>query len=134
MGETSRTRGIRETGYSSAQMKGGIILENSAIRQSDGRVRTGMTVLLDEGKILRVSLADQIPTLPGDWEVSCRGRLVWPGRCDCHAHLMAGPLGGSGVEGREVGARRPGAGGPRIGGVALGAAFGGGRAARAGRL
>src|SRR5260370_37395747 len=101
MGETSRTRGIRETGYSSAQMKGGIILENSAIRQSDGRVRTGMTVLLDEGKILRVSLADQIPTLPGDWEVSCRGRLVWPGRCDCHAHLMAGRLGRAGVEGAE---------------------------------
>src|SRR5260370_22499704 len=82
-------------------MKGRILLKNCAIRQSDGRVRTGMTVLLDEGKILRGSLADQIPTLPGDWEVSCRGRLVWPGRCDCHAHLMAGPLGRSAVWGRE---------------------------------
>src|ERR1700687_2881501 len=86
-------------------MKGRILLKNCAIRQSDGRVRTGMTVLLDEGKILRVSLADQIPTLPGDWEVSCLGRLVWPGRCDCHAHLMAGVLGNTGVKGRELEAR-----------------------------
>ncbi len=60
---------------------------------------------MDEGRILRVSPVDQIPTLPGDWEVTCRGRLVWPGRCDCHAHLMAGPLGKTWVKGRELEAR-----------------------------
>ena len=47
-----------------------------------------MAVVIEDGLIRRVAPDAEVPVLPGDWEVSCRGRLVMPGLVDCHAHLV----------------------------------------------
>ena len=51
-----------------------------------------MAVLIDGGRIAKVAPDAEVPTLPGDWEVACRGRLVTPGLVDCHSHLVGGQL------------------------------------------
>jgi cytosine/adenosine deaminase-related metal-dependent hydrolase len=73
-------------------MEGRLLLKNCAVFRADGRVRTGMAVVVEEGLIRRVVPDAEVPVLPGDWEVACRGRLVAPGLVDCHAHLVGGQL------------------------------------------
>lgn len=73
-------------------MEGRLLLKNCAVFRADGRVRTGMAVVVEEGLIRRVVPDAEAPVLPGDWEVACRGRLVAPGLVDCHAHLVGGQL------------------------------------------
>jgi cytosine/adenosine deaminase-related metal-dependent hydrolase len=73
-------------------MEGRLLLKNCAVFRADGRVRTGMAVVVEEGLIRRVVPDAEVPVLPGDWEVACRGRLVAPGLVDCHAHLVGGLL------------------------------------------
>ncbi len=58
----------------------------------DGRVRTGLAVLVVGDRISRIAPDAELPVLPGDWEVACRGRLVTPGLVDCHAHLVSSQL------------------------------------------
>lgn len=51
-----------------------------------------MSVLV-EGRLITAVAADQeLAVLPGDWEVSCAGRLVMTGLVDCHTRLVGGPL------------------------------------------
>jgi 5-methylthioadenosine/S-adenosylhomocysteine deaminase len=69
-------------------MEGRLVLKNCSIFRADGRGRSGMAVVVEEGLIRRVGPDSEIPVLPGDWEVACRGRLVMPGLVDCHAHLV----------------------------------------------
>jgi cytosine/adenosine deaminase-related metal-dependent hydrolase len=69
-------------------MEGRLVLKNCSIFRADGRGRAGMAVIIEEGLIRRVAPDAEVPVLPGDWEVSCRGRLVMPGLVDCHAHLV----------------------------------------------
>ena len=38
-----------------------------------------MAVVVEEGRIRRVAPDAEVPVLPGDWEVACRGRLLAPG-------------------------------------------------------
>ena len=73
-------------------MEGRLLLKNCAVFRADGRVRHGMAVVVEEGIIRRVALDSEVPVLPGDWEVACRGRLVAPGLVDCHSHLVNGQL------------------------------------------
>ncbi|XXF80290.1 amidohydrolase family protein [Myxococcaceae bacterium GXIMD 01537] len=73
-------------------MEGRLLLKNCAVFRADGRVRSGMAVVVEEGLIRRVAPDAEVPVLPGDWEVACRGRLVAPGLVDCHAHLVGGQL------------------------------------------
>lgn len=73
-------------------MEGRLLLKNCAVFRPDGRVRTGMAVVVEEGLIRRVAPDAEVPVLPGDWEVACRGRLVAPGLVNCHAHLVGGQL------------------------------------------
>jgi 5-methylthioadenosine/S-adenosylhomocysteine deaminase len=73
-------------------MEGRLLLKNCAVFRADGRVRTGMALVVAEGLIRRVAPDAEIPVLPGDWEVGCRGRLVAPGLVDCHTHLVGGQL------------------------------------------
>ena len=73
-------------------MEGRLVLKNCSVFRSDGRFRSGMAVLIERGKISKVALDPEIPILPGDWEVACRGRLVAPGLTDCHAHLVSSQL------------------------------------------
>lgn len=71
-------------------MEGRLLLKNCAIFRADGRVRTGMALVVQDGLIRRVAPDADIPVLPGDWEVACQGRLVAPGLVDCHTHLVGG--------------------------------------------
>jgi 5-methylthioadenosine/S-adenosylhomocysteine deaminase len=73
-------------------MDGRLVLKNCSVFRSDGRIRNRMAVLVEDGLISQVSPDEQIPVLPGDWEVPCRGRLVTPGLVDCHTHLVGGQL------------------------------------------
>lgn len=69
-------------------MEGRLVLKNCSIFRADGRGRAGMAIVIEDGLIRRVAPDAEVPVLPGDWEVSCRGRLVLPGLVDCHAHLV----------------------------------------------
>ena len=60
-------------------MEGRLLLKNCAVFRADGRVRAGMAVVVEEGRIRRVAPDAEVPVLPGDWEVACRGRLRRPG-------------------------------------------------------
>ena len=73
-------------------MEGRLVLKNCSIFRTDGRGRAGMAIVVEEGLIRRVAPDAEVPVLPGDWEVSCRGRLVLPGLVDCHAHLVGDQL------------------------------------------
>jgi cytosine/adenosine deaminase-related metal-dependent hydrolase len=73
-------------------MEGRLLLKNCAVFRADGRVRTGMALVVQDGIIRRVAPDSEIPVLPGDWEVACRGRLVGPGLVDCHTHLVGGQI------------------------------------------
>jgi 5-methylthioadenosine/S-adenosylhomocysteine deaminase len=71
-------------------MEGRLLLKNCAVFRADGRVRTGMALVVQDGLIRRVAPDAEVPVLPGDWEVACRGRLVAPGLVDTHTHLVGG--------------------------------------------
>jgi cytosine/adenosine deaminase-related metal-dependent hydrolase len=73
-------------------MDGRLVLKNCSVFCPDARFRSAMAVLIERGKISKVAPDDEIPILPGDWEVSCHGRVVAPGLVDCHAHLVGGQL------------------------------------------
>ncbi len=73
-------------------MEGRLLLKNCSVFRSDGRIRAQMAVLIENGTISKVASDDEIPALPGDWEVACKGRLVAPGLVDCHTHLVGGQL------------------------------------------
>ena len=73
-------------------MDGRLVLKNCSVFCPDGRVRSAMAVLIEGGKISKVAPDDEIPILPGDWEVACEARVVAPGLVDCHAHLVGGQL------------------------------------------
>jgi len=73
-------------------MEGRLLLKNCSIFRADGRIREGMAVLIEEGRIAQVAPDADLPILPGDWEVACKGRLVAPGLVDCHSHLVNGQL------------------------------------------
>ncbi|MBX5483256.1 MAG: amidohydrolase family protein [Myxococcaceae bacterium] len=69
-------------------MEGRLLLKNCSIFRADGRIRDGLAVVVEDGRVQRVAEDRAVPVLPGDWEVACRGRLVMPGLIDCHTHLV----------------------------------------------
>ena len=69
-------------------MEGRLVLKNCSIFRADGHGRTAMAVVIEDGLIRRVAPDAEVPVLPGDWAVECRGRLVMPGLVDCHSHLV----------------------------------------------
>lgn len=73
-------------------MEGRLLLKNCSIFRSDGRVRDRQAVLVENGKVSKVDDDAKIPVLPGDWEISCQGRLVMAGLVDTHCHLVGGQL------------------------------------------
>ncbi len=81
-------------------MDGRLVLKDCSLFRADGRVRTGMAVVIEGTQITQVAPNAEIPVLPGDWEVACRGRLVAPGLIDCHTHLVGGQL--VGISGERV--------------------------------
>lgn len=73
-------------------MEGRLLLKNCSIFRADGRIRTQMAVVVEGGLITRIAPDGDVPVLPGDWEVACRGRLVMAGLIDCHTHMVGGQL------------------------------------------
>jgi cytosine/adenosine deaminase-related metal-dependent hydrolase len=73
-------------------MEGRLVLKDCSVYRLDGSFRSGTAVAIEQGRISKVSPDEQIPILPGDWEIACRGRLTMPGLIDCHAHLVSGQL------------------------------------------
>lgn len=73
-------------------MEGRLLLKGCTLLGANGRLRSGLSVLVDGGKISQVAPQAELPTRPGDWEVACRGRLLAPGLTDCHAHLVGSQL------------------------------------------
>ena len=73
-------------------MEGRLLLKGCSIFRSDGRVRGRMAVVIDGGRIAAVSEDEAVPVRPGDWHVSCGGRLLAPGLVDCHTHLVNAQL------------------------------------------
>lgn len=73
-------------------MEGRLLLKECSLFRADGRVRSGMAVLIEGRTITRIAEDAELPARPGDWEVRCRGRLVAPGLTDCHSRLVSGQL------------------------------------------
>jgi cytosine/adenosine deaminase-related metal-dependent hydrolase len=73
-------------------MEGRLLLKNCSLFRADGRVRAGVSVLIEGGLISAIAPDEQLPVRPGDWEVRCGGRLVGPGLVDCHTRLVSGSL------------------------------------------
>ena len=78
--------------YTPRAMEGRLLLKNCSIYRADGRIRTEMVVVVEGGLVTRVAPDAEVPVLPGDWEVACRGRMVAPGLVDCHTHLVGAQL------------------------------------------
>src|SRR5262249_6291485 len=73
-------------------MEGRLVLKDCSVYRPDGSFRSGTAVAIEEGRISSGAPDEQIPIVPGDWEIACRGRLALPGLIDCHAHLVGGQL------------------------------------------
>ena len=73
-------------------MDGRLLLKDCSVFSPDGRIRAQRAVWVDAGKIVQVGADAELPALPGDWVIDCRGRLVAPGLIDCHTHLVGGQL------------------------------------------
>lgn len=73
-------------------MEGRLVLKNCAVVTRDGRVRSGVAIVIERERIARIAPDAEVPVLPGDWEIAARGRLVVPGLADCHAHLVGSLL------------------------------------------
>ncbi len=83
-------------------MEGRLLLKDCSLFRADGRVRSGMAILIEGRTISKIAEDAELPARPGDWEVKCRGRLVTPGLVDCHSKLVSGllfPWSGSAVLG-----------------------------------
>jgi len=57
------------------------------------RLVTGRAVVVEGARVSRVEADEAIPSLPGDWTVDARGRLLTPGRVDAHARLTGAAAG-----------------------------------------
>lgn len=73
-------------------MEGRLLLKDCSVFRADGRVRSGMALLVDGGRIAQVTDDAELPARPGDWAVKCEGRLVTPGLVDCHTRLVGGQV------------------------------------------
>ena len=73
-------------------MEGRLVLKDCAIFHADGRVQPRMAVVVADGQILKTADDREVPVLPGDWEVRCRGRILSAGLVDCHCHLANAQL------------------------------------------
>jgi cytosine/adenosine deaminase-related metal-dependent hydrolase len=71
---------------------GRLLLKDCSLFRADGRVRTGMSVLIEGGTIAQVADDAVLPARPGDWAVRCGGRLLTPGFVDCHTRLVNAQL------------------------------------------
>jgi len=73
-------------------MEGRLLLRDCALCGPDGVIRSGLSIMVEGNRLRGIAPSQQLPTLPGDWEVPCRGRLVSMGLIDCHAHLVGRQL------------------------------------------
>ena len=75
-------------------VEGRLLLKEGSLIDAEGALRTGVSVLVVEGRIERIDHDEALPVLPGDWAVPCRGRLIVPGERVC-ASLLPEPASSS---------------------------------------
>jgi len=68
---------------------GRLLFKDVALLEGE-RLVPGRAVVVEGAAVSRVGTDEASPSLPGDWTVDGRGRLLLPGRVDAHARL-AGP-------------------------------------------
>jgi cytosine/adenosine deaminase-related metal-dependent hydrolase len=73
-------------------MEGRLLLKDCSLFRADGRVRSGLAVVIEGRLITAIGPDADHPVRPGDWAVKCGGRLVMPGLVDCHTRLVGGML------------------------------------------
>jgi cytosine/adenosine deaminase-related metal-dependent hydrolase len=73
-------------------MEGRLLLRDCALCPPDGLIQSGLSIVIEGPRVSAIGPSRQLPTLPGDWEVACAGRLVTMGLIDCHAHLVGRQL------------------------------------------
>ncbi len=90
-------------------MEGRLLLRDCAVCPPDGLIQSGLSIVIEGARVSAIGPSRQLPTLPGDWEVVCAGRLVTMGLIDCHAHLVGrqlAPIGKGADEGSRSQQRR----------------------------
>jgi 5-methylthioadenosine/S-adenosylhomocysteine deaminase len=84
-------------------MEGRLLLRDCALCPPAGPIQSGLSIVIDGPRVSAIGASRQLPTLPGDWEVACAGRLVTMGFIDCHAHLVGRQLAPIGTGPDEAG-------------------------------
>jgi 5-methylthioadenosine/S-adenosylhomocysteine deaminase len=69
-------------------MDGRLLFKNCTLLEGE-RLAQGRVVVVEGNRVTQVGPDADTPTLPGDWAVDARGRLLVPGRVDAHALLTA---------------------------------------------
>lgn len=72
-------------------MDGRLLFKNCTLLEGE-RLEQGRVVVVKGNRVAQVGRDAEAPTLPGDWAVDARGRLLVPGRVDAHARLTAPSL------------------------------------------
>jgi len=73
-------------------MDGRLLFKDVALLEGE-RLVAARAVVVEGTAVARVGADEAIPSLPGDWTVDGRGRLLLPGRVDAHARLTGAPPG-----------------------------------------
>ncbi len=68
--------------------KGTVIDNVTIVNTRDGSLQTGMAVVVDGGKIVKIAAADHIRTVGTSVTVDATGKFLVPGFLDMHAHAM----------------------------------------------
>jgi 5-methylthioadenosine/S-adenosylhomocysteine deaminase len=69
-------------------MDGRLLFKNCTLLEGE-RLESGRVVVVKGNRVAQVGKDADAPTLPGDWAVDAKGRLLVPGRVDAHACLTA---------------------------------------------
>lgn len=67
-------------------MDGRLLFKDVSLLEGE-RLVPGRAVVVEGAAVSRVGADEATPSLPGDWTVDGRGRLLLPGRVDAHARL-----------------------------------------------
>lgn len=63
-------------------MEGRLLFKDASVVFDDGTFQAQQAVVIDNHSMVAMGPNAQHPTLPGDWEIDCRGRWLLPGRID----------------------------------------------------
>lgn len=73
-----------------SRVEGRLVFKQAALVRSDGTCELDRAVVFDGGALLSQGADAEVPLLPGDWEVACRGRALLPCRVEKASQLALG--------------------------------------------